>query len=437
MRTKRSAAALIPPHSSLRTSAAALALTAAAALGLTGRAQAIAGLDISSQYNPEQVAVGNIFNNNGVATAFRAEINMMRGMDVQDQGQALTQLGGDNFGALVGIGNAATGAQTGAAFSRLVALREGFEGRDQVASVDVKGSQWYPGVSLADAIGDSNPGLLSDPAKPFGFYGSLIGADGRQFGANYAPGYNFNAQGFSVGADYRVADGVAVGVSAAYMHDHSSVDQGGGTVQSNALRYGIYGTATRGGWYADAYVGGGLDYYSNLRQVAPLGLTADSTPQGNELNARLGAGYDVRAGRLVVSPFAALAVQQLSIGSYDENGGGVADLAVNGSTIKSTTGALGLRVKRGGDAAIKPYLSLAYQHEFDSRAQSLTSVFAQDKNQTVFATQLAQPSQEAALVGLGFDARLSNAVTAHVSYDGDFRSDYVSHSLNADVRLKF
>ena len=421
-----------------RAGAVALIFAAAALLGLPGRARASFTF-ANGSYNAQNNAIATIVQNGGAAwTQIQNRFYSLgsgAGTGTPIIGTGLAQMGGTNFGVMPLVGNAATGAQTGAAFNRMVALREGFEGGDRVASGGVSGAQRYPGVLLADAIGDTGTGLLADASKPLGFYGSIVGADGRQFGANLAPGYNFNAEGFSLGGDYRVADGAAVGVSLAYMRDHASVDQGDGTTDGNSYRYGVYGTLARNGWYGDAYVGGGWDFFSNERQMGVLGLSAGSAPQAHELNARLGAGYDARVGRFIVSPFASLTLDRLYIGSYGETGAGPADLNVNANTIKSTKGALGFRFKCGGDKPIKPYLSIAYQHEFDSRDQSLTSQFA--ASATSFATQLAQPSQEAVLVGLGLDAQVAKDVTARVSYDGEFRSDYVSHSLNGNVRLKF
>jgi outer membrane autotransporter protein len=359
-------------------------------------------------------------------------VNRISALPAAQQQTVFSQLAPRQMSAMI-PGGAAPGAaaQTGAVSDRLAQLRSG----DGATVADALPGQPYPGTLLADGIGDTNLGLLADPSKKWGTYGALVGAMGRQYGDANGPGYSFNGEGFSAGADYRVAEGVALGVSGGLLHTHASVDQGAGTTDGRSYKYGAYGTAYRGGWYADAYFGGGLDFFTTERSIPSLGRLAGANPQGHQFNMKLGSGYDVPAGRVVVTPFASISHDRVSVGPYAENGAGSVDLNVSPFVLKSTKGALGFRLKRAGDHRIKPYISMAYQHEFEPQGASLTSQFT-GGGQT-FATALAAPSQEAGLLGVGADARVARNVSGHLSYDGEYRFGYVSHSLNANLRLAF
>jgi outer membrane autotransporter protein len=414
------------------------------------RAEAI-GIQCPYVYSPNAIflcppSVATDPNSSGVAGALSAVrftatgdmltvINQINAMGAAQQRDTFSHMGAAPFAALPGVSLPGSTAQTGAVTNRLAALRSGTETDNALAYGNVKGEQWYPGVSLADGIGDTNAGLLADRSSKLGFYGSLLGSIGRQYGDFGAPGYAFNGEGFSLGADYRLSDAAAIGVSAGFIRSHASVDEGGGTTDGSSFKYGVYGTAARDGWYADAYFGGGLDYFSTQRQIIALGRTAASNPQAHEFNMKLGVGYDQKAGAFVVTPFASLSHDEMNVGSFGEDGAGAVDLNVDGRMTKSTKMTLGFRVKRGGDARVKPYVSLAYQHEAEGEDHTLTSAFT-GGGQT-FTTTLATPSAEAALVGVGLEALMAKNVTARASYDGEYRPGYVSHSLNGNVRLKF
>jgi outer membrane autotransporter protein len=378
-----------------------------------------------------QLAVANVLNSIQTTAVgdMAAIINQLNSFIINTRVSALAQMASSAFVSIPSISFSGVAAQNGAVSSRLSNLRI-----EMTADAD-RNRGPYPGVLLADGIGDTNAGLLSDPAKKAGYFAAAVGAAGRQFADNDSSGYDFNGEGVTFGGDYRVTDWAAIGVSGGYLHSHGAVDQGLGTIDGDMYKYGLYGTALRGAWHADAYAGGGRDYYSSNRVISAFGRQAASSPQAHELNMMLSVGYDLAAGALVVTPFGGVTHDEFDLGSFGENGAGALDLNVAAKTTESTKVSAGVRLKPAGERRFTPFFSLAYQHEAASTARSLTSSFAGGGQ--AFSTTLATPGPEAALVGAGCEARLSKNAAARLGYNGEFRSNYESHALNADVRVKF
>ena len=384
---------------------------------------------------PNQAAVAQVLDTQfiggppGTLGALNFQLFLLPGPQIQ---QVLNQMTPQQYAAIF-PGGSVPGAsvQTNAVFDRLARLRSD---REDAIAMDPIGAQKYGGVLLAEGLADTDTGLLADKSKKFGLWGGLTGDMGRQYGNPNGLGFSFSGEGATGGVDYRLADWAVVGFAGGIFDTHASVDQGLGTNDGQSFKYGGYASVAGGGFFADAYFGGGVDDFMVRRQLPALGLTAGASPTAHDFDMKIGGGFDAPAGPTVVTPFAWVSHDVMNVAGFSESGAGAVDATVSPFSVRSTKVALGFKLRGSAAGAFKPYFSTAWQHECEP-STTLTSQFS--GGGSTFTTALAAPSPDAALVGIGFDARLARNITGRAGYNGEYRSGYINHNLNANLRLAF
>lgn len=387
-----------------------------------------------SAQNPNQAAVASALDLMRPAASgdLLAAIADLNALDAGSLRGALTQMGPSAYAAVAGMTAPAASAHSTAVSERLTALRSGSPSPYSYARVE--GKQWYPGLSLASGPGDVENGLTAPRGSRWGYFGTLLGAAGR-LDADAAPGYAFNDAGAGFGADYRLDEQTAAGLTMAYVRSHSDVDDGGGTVDGDSLRWGFYGTRAGELGHVDLYAGSAEDFYESHRSIAALGRTADASPRGRELNAKAAGGLDLRGEKTIWSPTIALMYDHQRIGAFSEHGAGAVDLDVARQSADSLRTSAGL-VARRTQGTWKPFLSAAWQHEWHDPERSIDARFAEGAGPG-FSVRTPSPGRDAALVGAGVEAALTRSLTAHAGYDGEYRARYTRHALTAALKLRY
>ncbi|MDE2038812.1 MAG: autotransporter domain-containing protein [Elusimicrobia bacterium] len=357
-------------------------------------------------------------------------------------GQAMGAAGPTFSGLAVGLGGGG-----GALAMRANDLLHGPSGAQEplVAHYSVSGVS-YPGTLIAyasddlGALGLDAPSDQDGSASRLGFFTSALGSEGRLNDSDGGPGYGYTAGGFSSGADYRFNDNFTGGAMLSYVYGRSIISQGGGEVNSQSVRLGVYSVSRENEWYSTFYLGGAKDFFSVTRNINFPGIarTATSSPGGLEVNADSQFGYDVSAGRYTVSPFVGLAFDEVRVGHYTESGAGALDLSVGQQKADSlrTTAGMKLSPRSKAGARWRPYLSLAWQRELRNPVRSIDAQLDSGAG-SAFASQTAPASANAALLGLGLTAMLRSDLTGKLAYTGDFRSNFIDHTLDAELRFRF
>jgi autotransporter-associated beta strand protein len=406
-----------------------------------------------------QSAVGAALNAaSASATGDLAAVLNQLGMLSQGQlNAALDQLGPIGLAAMRGMSFAGADANSSAVDQRLAGLHAGNEDSngDRVAFYNAAGSQSpYPGTLVASGIGDTEPvwrgvgskgcpWCFDDKSAPWGIFASALGTVGQlqsiNGSAGYQPGYTFTSAGATMGADYHFTDYLAAGLSVGYLGGSADVSGGGGTVSSQDLRFGAYGTAYKDALHADLYVGGAEDFYDTDRNISALGRTATASPNGQEFNLDAQAGYDLKAGEAILSPFGGMSYDRLMVGSFTESGAGAMDLSVAQQTAESLRSRLGVKLAKkikSGERTLSPYASVGWQHEYENQSRAIDAQFASAPGSS-FAVNTADVSRDGALLGAGLDADWGNGLSARLSYSGDLRADFAANTFGGSVRLRF
>jgi outer membrane autotransporter protein len=249
-------------------------------------------------------------------------------------------------------------------------------------------------------------------------------------------GYDITTGGFTLGLDYRVSPGLAIGIAAGYVSTGADLTDKG-RVWVNGGKLGVYATAFTGGWYTDLAVTGGYNSYDTRR--ASLDGDARGSTSGGELNVLAGAGYEWKRGPLQIGPTATFQYTRVSIDGFTEDGS-LAPLRVAGQDVESIRSALGFKASwdwKTGGVPVRPELRASWQHEYGDTAYALRSSFATDGGNS-FVVHGPDIGRDSLLFGVGVAVQCSERCAIYLYYDTELgRRNYESQSISGGVRLAF
>lgn len=305
--------------------------------------------------------------------------------------------------------------------------------------------QWKesPNSFLADSGQAAVPGFkMLEPSvqddRNFGVFVSGQGVYGDFDGDNQADGFDFTTGGMTLGMDYRLGTGTAVGLYGGYQGTDSHL-AGGSKSKSDSAKFGVYGTHDFGqGSWLTASIGGGVHSYDTERTV--LGSTATGNAEGREISTQFGLGHDFKAGQFTFGPEASLAYTHLWIDGFTENGS-LAPLKIGDQDADSLRSTLGGRVSydwimKSVGMTLRPYANLGWQHEFMDDNQAVSASFANGAG-GVFTVNGSSTSRDSLVAGAGVGLLLSEAWALNLGYATEVNSDYEIHQINGSVSWQF
>jgi uncharacterized protein YhjY with autotransporter beta-barrel domain/phospholipase/lecithinase/hemolysin len=228
------------------------------------------------------------------------------------------------------------GVQTARQFGRTLSTRSDLYGRGGIA----------PGLKLY-ALGD--------------YFSENVGANDQTA--------DFDATGWggTIGAEYGMPMG-AVGVAVNYSKPRVRFGNDSAHIDAHSWQVGAYGSVDAGGLFGQAYVGYGHDD----NKITRAGVIEDmeASPNGNHVTAGAKGGYLLPLGPARIGPVVALDYAKAKVDGYTESGDPVLTLDVEGQSLKSFTGQLGIEV-RADLPGIRPYGSLTAEHEFSGSSRAI------------------------------------------------------------------
>ena len=125
--------------------------------------------------------------------------------------------------------------------------------------------------------------------------------------------------------------------------------------------------------------------------------------------------------------------------SFREHGS-LAPLKYSDQSGESLRTALGLKAGydvRAGGVVIRPEVRAAWQHEFGDSSYALESRFANGAGNT-FTVHGPEIGDDSLLVGAGVAVLWNERTATYVYYDGEvFRTNYSSNNVSGGVRVAF
>ena len=197
-----------------------------------------------------------------------------------------------------------------------------------------------------------------------------------------AAGYDIDTGGFTIGVDYRITPNFAIGLTGGYAHTTVNLD-GGGDIDVNGGKIGIYATLFGNGFYLDSAFSIGPSGY-DTRRTALLGDASGDT-DGTDMNVLVAGGYDWKFGNLSVGPTASFQYNYVGLNSFTETGS-LAPLAFPNQSNESERTAFGAKASyelKVGHVTVIPQVSAAWQHKYGD-ANILFGQFCQRGRKELF-----------------------------------------------------
>lgn len=266
-------------------------------------------------------------------------------------------------------------------------------------------------------------------------WGQGFGRFSRVSGNSDLAGSRTISNGFVMGADRVVSASLLAG--GAFGFARTSASSVGTTGTADTYAGAAYATWTPGAAKLDLRVAAGPSQISTTRQsvLAPGAIGGAVNGFGTAVN--LEAGYLIPVWQqAVLQPFAGLGWQGFRRGAYDENQQ-LFGLAYDAQFLDKLTTTLGLslsahlRVLDG--TTLLPELRVGWGHDLrDTTLVTQTAVL-----DTPFLVEGARPGRDAGLVGLKLSGWRSENFRLYGSYNGEFRSNAISHQVAAGARFSW
>jgi fibronectin-binding autotransporter adhesin len=303
------------------------------------------------------------------------------------------------------------------------------------------GSVAAPSTAQVAAVDDgscSTDACQTDSKSGIAAWAQGFGSWGYTSGNGNAAGLSRSTGGVLVGVDAPVFEVARLGLFGGYSHTNFNVADRQSSGSSDNVHLGAYG----GAQWGPIGVRAGLAYtwhnLSTSRSVAFPGF-ADSlraTYGAGTFQVFGEAGYRFDVGAAIFEPFANIAYMSLTTKGFSETGGAAA-LTGTGLTTNVTATTLGLRAGSaftiaglGGSARG----TVGWQHAFTD-----TTPWAnlQLTGGTPFTAAGVPIAQDAALLELGIDLRLSERASIGIGYTGQFAAGAQDQSVRGNFTFKF
>ncbi len=297
----------------------------------------------------------------------------------------------------------------------------------------------YNGADLGSLVRGTPP--EPGDSGPSGVYTDFVATTASQDSSANQTGYHFNIFGFAAGADYRLREDLLLGLGTGYYYTTANYQGSGGSAQISSIPFYAYGAFTPGNFYVMGSLGYTLNLYDLNRDLTFGGLsrTANGSVNGNQLNAALETGYDLKLATLTLTPAASLYYAQAWVDSFRESGAGSLNLAVDSQSAQSLQSGLGLRLSRPcqvKQTLVFPQVYTFYQHEFANHSRGLDARLAQAGN--TFAFQTDSPQRDFAVLGAGLALGLTKNLLLQANYNVELgRGNYTPQFFSGGLRWDF
>ncbi|WP_041283719.1 autotransporter outer membrane beta-barrel domain-containing protein [Desulfobacca acetoxidans] len=139
----------------------------------------------------------------------------------------------------------------------------------------------------------------------------------------------------------------------------------------------------------------------------------------------------------MVGPVVSLQYATQTVGGFTESNANALGLKVDSQSADSVQTGLGMRVSykaRLGNLAVKPQLSVTWQHEFSNNTRGLSASLA--AGGSIINFQTVKIGQDFALISLNIPAKVTRNLVANVGYTAEVGRDH-SSNMGANIGLKW
>jgi autotransporter-associated beta strand protein len=361
---------------------------------------------------------------------FATVIGALAGLSRQQAGPALTAISGQPY---ADTGTAAIGA------SLLFLNTLG----QQIAVARGKGE---PGTRVALA---ESCDVACDEALParLSAWMSGVGGFGSVGGNSNAGALTYNVGGAAAGIDYHLDPRFLMGVAVSYAGGRQWVDGLNGQGNTNNYSTALYASFTQGGFYADALAGYAYTDTQMQRTIVIPGLQpriASSSDGTNQFLGQIEVGYGIGVyapAQAILTPFARFQTVAAAQNGFTESGSigslGLVVAPQNTTSVRTVLGVdLAGNIPLGATIPLAIALRLGWAHEYASTDRPMTASF-QGAPSASFTVYGATPQHDAAVIGLGLEDKIADAMSLYARYDGEIGGRDNAHAVTAGLRMSW
>ena len=345
--------------------------------------------------------------------------------------------------------------------SRMISLRSGVMGINLDRLNIQRGGWTLSGQDLryllASTEGGGGPSADVEMIDlgPFGMFASGTIHFGDRDETENQAGFKFTTLDLILGADYRFSDQLILGAALSYTVIDTDIDNRGGYLDTRGYGLTLYGT-----YYPSEriYVEGMINYgrndYDQRRNLAyqlrdaEANQSFDSSYDGRQFFAELGAGYEFTRGNLTFGPDIRLSYLDVQVDSFQERAsnndpGSAWAMAIDEQNLQSLVLSLSGRAGYLIDqpwGILQPQVEFSWLHEFDDNNRTVSGRFVEgalvpDNRFQLFTDPV---DKNYFRLGLGLMARFDRGPSVLIQYRTLFDYNHLEqHSISTQFRWEF
>jgi uncharacterized protein with beta-barrel porin domain len=347
--------------------------------------------------------------------------------------------------------------------ARIAALRSGTNGSSfgGLALNGPNGS--FPiGLALNSALGladdkkDDKKEIGADFDR-WGFFAAGTFGRGNADPRSVVPGYKFDTNGLTAGVDYRYSDSWIFGVTAGYAKYSSTLDAGGGHLDTKGWSLSAYSTLYRkNSWYVDGVLTFGHNSFDISRHIfyslttnagtTTIDQQANSSSSGNSIEGAFTVGRDFQKGPWSFGPFLRGTYTHLSFGTANETlisgtpGNGLG-LVINSRDVTSDAVVLGGKLTYASShswGVLIPHMQFEWEHDFQNDPNHLEAHFLADPTGTPIIVHGNTIDTDFGRLGFGLSFIFTGGKSGFVYYEKTLGRDGITQdNLALGIRLEF
>lgn len=262
------------------------------------------------------------------------------------------------------------------------------------------------------------------------------GARGDRVGAN---GFDYDIDGGTIGAAYKLNPNVLVGGAFNYSNPKMNLTHAAGHIDMDAFQFGGFASFNYTNWFADLVTTYGRNQYQLDRTGILAPVQGSTTGDTFTIGAR--GGYLFNVDRFRVGPIAGLNYARSHINTYTETGDPLLTFTVSQPDLASLTGSAGIQVRMPivlGANLLTPYVNLTAEHDFLSGDRTLLSIEMQAPLLPIYSAVPGLSGGTYGKVAAGLGAKFTDQLSAQVNATGTFaRANGNDFGINGGLKLSF
>lgn len=312
--------------------------------------------------------------------------------------------------------------------------------------------QVTPGGSFKTTINGQERTIQSAEQLPWQLWGQGNGILSDAPSINSIPSQNNAGGAFLIGLDYKLSRDLTIGIYSGYLMNRqkfsspqTSASSNGGSVWSDGLAYGGYLSYSKpkGGFYADASVGGGGFTSQASRPVDVYGENmgnASSRPTANFFTIYTDTGYDVKRGRWTFGPVGSFQYSQMNSPSFQETDPTGMNMNYNSQQLYSlfmqAGGHINYALSLSHSVTLLPEFRCFWNREFYQANRNMTGSYqALPQEEYLYVDNAVAPNS--VTPSIGFSATIGKDISASLFYSAGLGNGASAQELTLTAGYSF